>query len=847
MHPLAAEEVAASSSSAAIQHGHLRQRSLTAAQQLKQSYQATSSSMGVPGGMGWTSQSSFDDTTIIMDHYSPSGRSFAGSGLAKKKSIGGALSKSKYGTLPDEQDFQAFEKEAYTPERDDALHDPGPEGPRSGYSRYVMETNEFRGGGMDFKGFLNIAMLIVLVLGIVGVFAVRYSGLRGRSAMIQSWNKLCFTGGRVEVAVSLPGNNNVSGFWPAVWAMGNLGRAGYGASLDGTWPYAYDACDIGTLKNQTDPLTGGPACVTTEGDQYNGNSMSYLPGQRLSRCTCAGESHPGPQFANGTFKGRSASEIDFFEATASATIGGQLSQSYQLAPMNPHYYLVNASTENVEVIDTAHDTAMNTYLGGAWQQAASGLSNTNASCYNSTTDFAVYGIEYQPSYFKGTGTGKIYWLNEDEPMWKLSDTALVANEVANISQRDITGEPMSIIMNLGMSTSFTTVLYDELTYPGKMRIDYIRIYQEEDQINVGCSPEEYPTADYIVESAMETPSTHNQVVIIGSGPAVLSWDAIAGGVGALRFRLKSTLFVVALKIANHVILLPGAQGMLANGFAAGGQLTTTTDVENFPGFPDGIRGPEMMDLFRAQSIRFGTVIHTETISKIDLSSRPFKYWREGAEDVPPETADTVIIATGASARRLYLPGEDTYWQSGISACAVCDGAVPIFRNKPLAVIGGGDSACEEGMYLTKYASHVFVLVRRDVLRASKVMAKRLLSHPKVTVLWNSEPIEAKGDGDLLNAIAVRDTKTGEVKDLPVNGLFYAIGHEPATSLIKGQVAVDSDGYVITEPGTSLTSVKGVFAAGDVQDKKYRQAITSAGTGCIAALEAERLLAEEEEH
>ncbi|KAL8280284.1 hypothetical protein RQP46_007398 [Phenoliferia psychrophenolica] len=335
-----------------------------------------------------------------------------------------------------------------------------------------------------------------------------------------------------------------------------------------------------------------------------------------------------------------------------------------------------------------------------------------------------------------------------------------------------------------------------------------------------------PITQTTVESAVEAPSNHNQVVIIGSGPA-----GHTAAIYLARANLKPVMF----------------EGMLANGFAAGGQLTTTTDVENFPGFPDGIRGPEMMDLFRAQSIRFGTVIHTETISKIDLSSRPFKYWREGAEDAEPETADTVIIATGASARRLYLPGEDTYWQSGISACAVCDGAVPIFRNKPLAVIGGGDSACEEGMYLTKYASHVYVLVRRDVLRASKVMAKRLLAHPKVTVLWNSEPIEAKGDGDLLQSIAVRDTKTGAVSDLPVNGLFYAIGHEPATTLIRGQVAVDSDGYIVTEPGTSLTSVKGVFAAGDVQDKKYRQAITSAGTGCIAALEAERLLAEEETH
>jgi len=287
---------------------------------------------------------------------------------------------------------------------------------------------------------------------------------------------------------------------------------------------------------------------------------------------------------------------------------------------------------------------------------------------------------------------------------------------------------------------------------------------------------------------------------------------------------------------------------MANGFAAGGQLTTTTDVENFPGFPDGILGLEMMEKFRAQSVRFGTTVITETISKLDLSSRPFKYWREGTEDDADafESADAVILATGASAKRLHLPGEDTYWNSGISACAVCDGAVPIFRNKPLAVVGGGDSAAEESTFLTKYGSHVYVLVRRDELRASAIMAKRLLSNPKITVLWNTAPVEAQGNGKLLSNLRVKDTKTGKERDLPVNGLFYAIGHTPATELVKGQVTTDEEGYIVTVPGTTLTNIKGVFAAGDVQDKKYRQAITSAGTGCMAALEAEHLLAEEEE-
>ncbi|KAK5657125.1 hypothetical protein OQA88_3653 [Cercophora sp. LCS_1] len=315
-------------------------------------------------------------------------------------------------------------------------------------------------------------------------------------------------------------------------------------------------------------------------------------------------------------------------------------------------------------------------------------------------------------------------------------------------------------------------------------------------------------------------SMHSKVVIIGSGPA-----AHTAAIYLARAELKPVLY----------------EGFLANGIAAGGQLTTTTEVENFPGFPDGIMGQELMDKMRAQSERFGTQIVSETVAKLDLSSRPFKYATEWSPD-EEHTADAIILATGASAKRLGLPGEDKYWQNGISACAVCDGAVPIFRNKPLVVIGGGDSAAEEAMFLTKYGSHVTVLVRRDKLRASPIMAKRLLEHKKVTVRWNTVGVEVKGDEKgLMSHMVVKNVKTGEEETLEANGLFYAIGHTPATALIAGQITTDEDGYVITKPGTTTTSVDGVFAAGDVQDKRYRQAITSAGTGCMAALEAEKYI------
>lgn len=241
----------------------------------------------------------------------------------------------------------------------------------------------------------------------------------------------------------------------------------------------------------------------------------------------------------------------------------------------------------------------------------------------------------------------------------------------------------------------------------------------------------------------------------------------------------------------------------------------------------------LQDNMRAQSLHFGTEILTETVSKVDLSSRPFKFWTEYSDSSTDtaHTADALIIATGASARRLDLPGEDKYWQNGISACAVCDGAVPIFRNKHLVVIGGGDSAAEEAMFLTKYGSHVTVLVRKDKLRASKTMAKRLTSHPKVTVRYNSVATQVLGEdkkNGLMTKLRVKNIVKDEEEEIEANGLFYAVGHDPATALFKAYVDTDTEGYIVTQPGTSYTNVRGVFAAGDVQDKRYRQAITSAG-------------------
>jgi len=311
------------------------------------------------------------------------------------------------------------------------------------------------------------------------------------------------------------------------------------------------------------------------------------------------------------------------------------------------------------------------------------------------------------------------------------------------------------------------------------------------------------------------------VIIIGSGPA-----GHTAAIYSARADLAPLMF----------------EGFMAEGVAAGGQLTTTTEIENFPGFPEGLPGPELMDRMRAQSVHCGTRVETDTVTSVDLSKRPFTVVTDSGEF----QAKTLILATGATAKRLSLPGEDKLWQRGISACAVCDGALPLFRQKPLVVIGGGDTACEEATYLTKFGSTVHLLVRRDVLRASKAMQDRTKNNPKIQIHWFTEAVEAVGE-KVLSGVRVRNNKTGAVEVIEAAGLFYAIGHEPNTKFLDGQIEVDETGYIKTVPGTARTSVAGVFAAGDVQDKVYRQAITAAGSGCMAALEAERFLSEEETH
>ena len=313
---------------------------------------------------------------------------------------------------------------------------------------------------------------------------------------------------------------------------------------------------------------------------------------------------------------------------------------------------------------------------------------------------------------------------------------------------------------------------------------------------------------------------HETVVIIGSGPA--GWTA---AIYAARAQLDPLVFEGA-----------GSRTMIP-----GGQLMFTTEVENFPGFKDGINGIDLMMEMRAQAQRFDVRIVTEDIVEVDFSERPFRLKSSRGKEV---TADTVILATGANAKWIGVPNEERLAQSGggVSACAVCDGALPHFRDATLAVVGGGDSAMEDALYLTKFAKEVIVVHRRDEFRASKIMVDRLLANEKVRVEWNKVATEVVGD-DVITGLKLKDTVTGEESELEVQGLFVAIGHQPNTGFLGGQVELKDNGYVATPVSwRTETSVPGVFAAGDVFDDYFRQAITAAGTGCMAALEAERWLA-----
>jgi thioredoxin reductase (NADPH) len=302
----------------------------------------------------------------------------------------------------------------------------------------------------------------------------------------------------------------------------------------------------------------------------------------------------------------------------------------------------------------------------------------------------------------------------------------------------------------------------------------------------------------------------HEVVIVGSGPAGLT----------------------AAVYASRANLRP----IVIEGIGAGGQLMLTTDVENYPGFPDGILGPELMLKFREQAERFGAEFVTADADRVDFTTSPFGVW-VGAREF---RSRAVIVSTGATARMLGLPNEQRLLGHGVSTCATCDGF--FFREKPIAVVGGGDSAVEEATFLTKFATKVTIIHRRDELRASKIMQDRAFANPKIEFLWNSVVEDVIGNG-AVESLQIRDAVTGAVSTLDVDGLFVAIGHDPTTALFRGHLELDDDGYVVTAPDSTQTSVAGVFACGDVQDHVYRQAVTAAGSGCMAAIDTERFLAE----
>lgn len=311
-------------------------------------------------------------------------------------------------------------------------------------------------------------------------------------------------------------------------------------------------------------------------------------------------------------------------------------------------------------------------------------------------------------------------------------------------------------------------------------------------------------------------------MIMGGGPA---------GCTAALYTARADLEPLVLEGEISQMILPG------------GQLMTTTEVENFPGYPDGITGPELMADFKKQAEKFGARFEYKTVTSVDFSGYPLKVF---VNDEVYETK-VLIIATGATARYLGLESEQRYMNKGVSACATCDGALPRFRGKPVVVVGGGDSAMEEALFLSKFAERVHLVHRRDRFRASKIMGDRVVEHPKITVEWNSTVEEILGnDTDGVSGVRLKDTQNGDVRELPCSGYFAAIGHQPNTSLFQGILELEESGYLVTRKGSTYTSVPGVFACGDVQDKTYRQAITAAGSGCMAALDASRWLESREE-
>ncbi|MEM9823022.1 MAG: thioredoxin-disulfide reductase [Bacteroidota bacterium] len=304
---------------------------------------------------------------------------------------------------------------------------------------------------------------------------------------------------------------------------------------------------------------------------------------------------------------------------------------------------------------------------------------------------------------------------------------------------------------------------------------------------------------------------HVKCLIIGSGPA---------GYTAAIYAARA-----------------GLQPLLYTGQEPGGQLMITTDVENYPGYPDGVMGPKMMEEFQKQAARFGTDIRYELIGKVDLTGPVHKAWTESGQEI---MADSIVISTGASAKWLGIESEKRLTNKGVSACAVCDGF--FFKDLEVAVVGGGDTAAEEASYLAKLCPKVHMLVRRDEMRASKIMQERVMKAENIIIHWNTETVEILGEEEV-EGVRVRNNKTGAVSELPIKGFFVAIGHKPNTSIFEGWLNMDDTGYLITKPGTAHTNVEGVFASGDAQDKVYRQAVTAAGTGCMAALDAERYLTE----